>query len=59
MLSEEEQNQKYEWDHQAILAQKYDEGAAQAKVTIAKEMLLRGIDRKTISQITGLSEDCF
>jgi predicted transposase/invertase (TIGR01784 family) len=98
-----EQNQKYEWDHQAQMEQKYDEGmekgvekgiekgieigreegmekgvekgieigmekgvekgiemgAAQAKIAVAKEMILQGIDKKMIAQITGLPESHF
>jgi predicted transposase/invertase (TIGR01784 family) len=70
-----EQNQKYEWDQQAILEQKYDEGIekgremgkeegrkealAEAKIAMAKEMILQGIDRKMIAQITGLSDTHF
>ena len=36
-----------------------EEGAMQAKLAIAKEMVVGGVDKKTISQFTGLSEDCF
>ena len=66
-----EQNQKYEWDHNAQMEQKYDEGLEKglekgieegfmrAKLAIAKEMVVRGVDRKTISQVTGLAENYF
>ena len=70
-----DQSQKYEWDHKAILEQKYDEGmekgreegreegikkgVSTAKIAIAQAMLLQGLDRKIISKVTGLSEQDF
>jgi predicted transposase/invertase (TIGR01784 family) len=59
-----DQAEKYEWDYQACMEQKYDEGKAEGraegkaegKAEIAKNLLAQGFDIPLIAKVTGLSK---
>jgi predicted transposase/invertase (TIGR01784 family) len=51
-----DQSEKYEWDYQACMEQKLDEGVAQGVAKVAKNLLAQGIDIPFIASVTGLSE---
>jgi len=52
-----DQAEKYAWAYKASMEQKRDEGRAEERKLIAKNLLVSGIDIQTISAATGLSKE--
>jgi len=60
-----EQAEKYEWDHNAIMGLKFDEGMEKGmekgrqeeKLEIVKAMILRRIDLEIMAAVTNLSKE--
>lgn len=54
-----EQSQKHEWDHNAIMDQKFDEGhekgKIEGKIEVAKKLLASGMEIEIVASVTSLS----